>query len=355
MNFLLPSAGNGRFWFRWLWVCLLILASPVPTAAGPLSWRTATSPSRLGLLSNLSPRSNLNLSMRTISPKSANPAKLRFKKSPSWWPFFGHRRKGTQLPIPEVRPQYPSLAVWTWEHDDPVRWNTYRSLDGGQTYISDSWVGGSVRQYAPADGTLFMFIVGVDVNGFEITRRSVPIRPDDALQPAPVLVATYPSLATWDWTITNPHHWNAYYSHDDGATFTFDDSVVGSARQYAPAGGQWKMFIVGCNASNVEITERSNVVIPDSAQPTLGPALTIECLNDGVYWSGGTVDAQSGVQIEYFDTGDNQWAVWDVVGYNSDHYEKYAQANVRAIQVNNVNDQVPISPYSATVFLDNLP
>ena len=85
------------------------------------------------------------------------------------------------------------------------------------------------------------------------------------LLPAPLLVATWPSLATWAWTYANPERWNAYNSLDGGLTYQFDDWVVGSGRQYAPDGGQHLMFIVGVDASGVEITHRSNAVRPDDA------------------------------------------------------------------------------------------
>ena len=85
------------------------------------------------------------------------------------------------------------------------------------------------------------------------------------LLPAPVLAPQTPSLAVWTWTAANPARWNAYNSLDGGLTYQFDDWVAGSARQYAPDGGQHPMFIVGVDANGVEITERSNVVRPDDA------------------------------------------------------------------------------------------
>ena len=87
----------------------------------------------------------------------------------------------------------------------------------------------------------------------------------ERLLPAPVLVATWPSLATWAWTYANPERWNAYNSLDGGLTYQFDDWVVGSGRQYAPDGGQHLMFIVGVDANGREITHRSNAVRPDDA------------------------------------------------------------------------------------------
>ena len=85
------------------------------------------------------------------------------------------------------------------------------------------------------------------------------------LLPAPVLVATYPSLATWEWNEADPAAWYAYHQINGEGEFEFDDFVTGDRRQYAPDGGQQPMFIVGVNAGGNEITERSNVVVPDLA------------------------------------------------------------------------------------------
>ena len=68
--------------------------------------------------------------------------------------------------------------------------------------------------------------------------------------------------------------WAAYNTLDEGATRNFDDVVLGDGRQYAPDGGSHPMFIVGVDETGIEITERSNSVIPDSAMmpaPVLNP------------------------------------------------------------------------------------
>jgi len=87
------------------------------------------------------------------------------------------------------------------------------------------------------------------------------------LLPAPVLVAAYPDLAVWTWDYPDPAYWYAYHQHAEGEPFTYDDRGAGTDRQYAPDGGQYPMFIVGCDASGNEITERSNAVRPEDAQP----------------------------------------------------------------------------------------
>jgi hypothetical protein len=90
------------------------------------------------------------------------------------------------------------------------------------------------------------------------SRRQTP------LPPTPELIAQYPSLAVWNWIAANPVRWNAYNSLDGGVTYNFDDFVLGTARQYAPDGGQHLMFIVGVDGGGTEITGRSNAVRPDA-------------------------------------------------------------------------------------------
>jgi len=197
------------------------------------------------------------------------------------------RRRGRVtplLPAPVLVPQIPSLAVWAWNYADPPRWYAYKSLDGGATFVVDAWEVGSARQYAPDGGQRYMFIVGADANGNEITARSNAVKPDDAaskLMPAPVLVPLYPSMAAWTWGYANPARWWAHNSLDGGMTYKLDDWVQGTARQYAPDGGQHYMFIVGTDTDGNEVTLRSNAVRPDDAQPVPGPPLNLVA-SDGV-------------------------------------------------------------------------
>jgi len=84
-----------------------------------------------------------------------------------------------------LSPKYPDLLVWKWNHPDPYRWNVYISLDGGKTYflIEDYWAYGNKRQFAPDGGSEWMYIVGVDQSGKEVTKHSNAVRPDDAPVP----------------------------------------------------------------------------------------------------------------------------------------------------------------------------
>jgi hypothetical protein len=95
------------------------------------------------------------------------------------WAQARRRLHQNLLPAPVIFPVYPSLVRWEWNYTNPARWNAYISLDGGVSYIFNGFVNGSGRQYAP-DGNEFIFIVGVDADGKEITHRSNSIRPEDA-------------------------------------------------------------------------------------------------------------------------------------------------------------------------------
>jgi hypothetical protein len=91
---------------------------------------------------------------------------------------------------------------------------------------------------------------------------------------APVLQAQYPSLAVWEWPHANPVRWHAYNQLNGVGPFAFDDWMTGSARQYAPDGGQHPMYIVGVDANDQPVTHPSNVVVPDSAPIVPAPVLT---------------------------------------------------------------------------------
>jgi hypothetical protein len=96
-----------------------------------------------------------------------------------------HAAAHPHLYKPHLKPTYPSDITWTWHHPDPYRWNVYISLDNGKTYIfvSDYWQWGDARRFAPDGGSEFMYVVGVDASGAEITKHSNSVRPDDARVP----------------------------------------------------------------------------------------------------------------------------------------------------------------------------
>ena len=89
----------------------------------------------------------------------------------------------------------------------------------------------------------------------------------NALLPAPVLRAAYPTLLQWDWNLANPYKWNVWTSLDGGVSYflTEDYWHYGDSRQFAPDGGSEFYFVVGVDATGKEITHRSNAVRPDDA------------------------------------------------------------------------------------------
>ena len=181
------------------------------------------------------------------------------------------------LPAPVLRPQYPTQIVWDWSFTNPYKWRVYTSLDSGATWFfsSDYWKWGADRLFAPDGGSELYYIVGVDSNGVEVTERSNAVRPDDVPFEAPKLATTSTHHAAWNWAHANPYRWNAYRSTDGGATYAFEGYVGGTAREYTPASGANRMWIVGVDAGGKEITNRSNGVIPNGYVRPAAPVITV--------------------------------------------------------------------------------
>lgn len=119
------------------------------------------------------------------------------RPNPPWTPlqrrtWLAERRKHRLLPAPVLRAVYPDLLQWNWDLPNPYKWNVWLSLDGGVSYIlvNGYWMYGDARQFAPDGAGELHYIVGVDVNGHEITHHSNAVRPDDAPVPinAPVII-----------------------------------------------------------------------------------------------------------------------------------------------------------------------
>ena len=189
------------------------------------------------------------------------------------------------LPAPVLRAQYPDKLVWVWELPNPFKWNFWMSFDGGASWTLDEgyWMYGDARLFAPDGGGELYFIVGVDEEGNEVTRRSNWIRPEDALLPAPVLAALYPDKLAWNWSLTDPFKWNVWQSLDEGTTYFLAEGywMYGDARQFAPDGGGELHFIVGVDEAGNEVTERSNAVRPSDAAAPLSPLVGLSA-----YWDG---------------------------------------------------------------------
>ena len=148
----------------------------------------------------------------------------------------------------------------------------YSAVEVGAAFGYQGFVAGSVRTYTPGLPARPLFIVGLDASGVEVTRPSSPVVPQDGLHAAPVLKATWPSTATWEWSGDDPYKWVAFHSLDGGKTFVEDDFVTGDKRVYSPDGGDKLMYIIGQDENSANVTGISNLVRPDDA---LAPAPVI--------------------------------------------------------------------------------
>jgi hypothetical protein len=102
------------------------------------------------------------------------------------------------------------------------------------------------------------------------------------LLPPPLLRTAYPDLLVWDWDLPNPYKWNVWQSLNGGVSYFLAAGywMYGDARQFAPDGGGERHFIVGVNESGDEITQRSNVVVPDDAAPVISSLASVSGLLD---------------------------------------------------------------------------
>lgn len=117
------------------------------------------------------------------------------------------RRRRSLAPAPELEAVYPSFIAWTWNYPNPAGWNVYQSFDEGVTFqVEEAGFTATAREYAPADGSLPTFIVGVDENGAEVTRRSRIVVPSDAPYISPF----------WDGLV-------AYFNLDEAGEY--DDAI----------------------------------------------------------------------------------------------------------------------------------
>ena len=158
----------------------------------------------------------------------------------------------------------PGLIVWRWSSVNPVRWNVYASFDGTNYQLVGS-VAGNIFQYVPQSGSAWTYIVGVDANGNETTAHSNAVRPDDAVNPANVIVLNSDGHGHLTWTLNFPSDWgfNIYWSAD-GTTWghTFD-GVDGGARAIDESGAAGYFRICQSDWNGMDILPYSNVVHSD--------------------------------------------------------------------------------------------
>jgi len=168
----------------------------------------------------------------------------------------------------------------------------------------DDFVAGTDRQYAPDGGQHPMCIVGVDANGREVTERSNRVRPDDALIPAPFLTATGTDAIGWTWVANDPWGFNVYQSPDGGITWTLVEySLPGEWREYAVGNAALPTLVVAINGADVEISGRSNSVIPAEfgmLPPSLAGGLA-------GYWDG---DSDTDLVGEVMIAAPSEYSTW---------------------------------------------
>ena len=199
------------------------------------------------------------------------------------------RRNRGKLPAPVLLPKFPSLAAWEWPFANPYQWKAYHSVAGlsGGAFVVDDVTSGAAREYAPDGGQHPMFIVGVDAQGREVTRRSNVIVPDNALFPAPVIAAAWENSVAWEWTESDPHEWWVFQPLD--GDWMVVAVVGGAARSAGQLLAGWPTRIVGVYADGRPKTETSNTVDPGTAQP---PVALLNGLAS--YWNFDSVDTGLG-------------------------------------------------------------
>ena len=158
--------------------------------------------------------------------------------NPPWTPLqrrtwlAEQRRENHLLPAPVLRPKYPDLIVWDWDLQNPYKWKFWMSLNGGVSYIfiSDYWMYGDARQFAPDGGSELFYVVGMDRDGKEITQHSNVVRPDDAPEP----LTLHTALASyWKLDESEGITRNDSYNVWDLSEWSFQEATGGG---YVPVG-----------------------------------------------------------------------------------------------------------------------
>ena len=172
------------------------------------------------------------------------------------------RRRARRGPL--LSAQSPGLIVWQWSSVNPVRWNVYTSFDGTNYSLVGS-VAGNVFQYIPESGSAWTYIVGVDGNGNEITAHSNAVRPDDAVNPANVIVLNSDGHGHLTWTLnfTSDTGINIYQAPTarPGATPLTVAMVGARAVDESGAAGYFRICL--CDGDGVDVPPFSNAVHSD--------------------------------------------------------------------------------------------
>ncbi|MGH7992918.1 MAG: hypothetical protein ACREDQ_05340, partial [Limisphaerales bacterium] len=147
---------------------------------------------------------------------------------------------------------------------NPASWKIYVNFDG-VNFQSTRSVAGSVFQFTPDICGALTYVVGVDSGGNEITAHSNIVRPDDAVNPANVIVLNSDGHGRLTWTLNFPSDWafNIYCSAD-GLTWGHSyDGTDSGARSVEECGAAGYFRICQCDWDGVDILPYSNVVHSD--------------------------------------------------------------------------------------------
>ena len=124
---------------------------------------------------------------------------------------------------------------------------------------------GSVFQYAPDICSAWTFVIGVDGAGNEITARSNTVRPDDAVNPANVIILGSDGHGHLTWTLNFPTEFGFnIYKSNDGVTWGGEYDGANSETLSRDCSGDRGYFrICQSDWDGFDILPYSNVVYSD--------------------------------------------------------------------------------------------
>ena len=135
----------------------------------------------------------------------------------------------------------------------------------------------------------------------ECRRRRVRA-PLAAVMAAPVLTADgATSELSWEWADADPYRWQIWQSIEGGEYFLAEEYwVTGAERSFTPDGGSESYIVVGVDEAGVEITGRSNAVVPDECIVMAAPFLYADGATSELYW-------------DWEDADPYQWQIWQSI------------------------------------------
>jgi len=134
----------------------------------------------------------------------------------------------------------PDQIVWSWSGVDPVHWNIYASDDGAAFTLATTIAGG-LRRFFPDSGAQWLYVVGVDGAGTEITPHSIALRPNSVVHPDNTIVLSSDGHGRLSWVLGHNYGWglNVYHSVDGvtwGDLYDMPDAGANGADESGVAG-----------------------------------------------------------------------------------------------------------------------